>query len=85
MEIDSEIPEKLPDIYGVDYNASISDFMESPHTNLQILELKDNILRLFRVGKTDLANQRKQELQSIINSESRYNEIIQEIENSLKN
>ncbi|MDR3339306.1 MAG: AAA family ATPase [Candidatus Symbiothrix sp.] len=83
MEIDSEEPEKLPDIYGIDYNASISDFMGTPHTNLQISEIRDSILRLLRQEKTNLADKRKQELQSVIGSESRYNEVIKDIETSL--
>lgn len=47
-----EIPEILPNIFGVDYDASVSDFMNTPSRNLQIKDLIDDYV-ILKYNKHD--------------------------------
>jgi predicted ATP-binding protein involved in virulence len=82
MEMNKEEPIRMRDIYGIDANATITDIMDVPYTNTEINDLSDSILRLFRMGKTELANERKLELKEKVSPE-RYKEIISNIEKSI--
>lgn len=83
MVIGEDVPHELPDVYGIDYNTALYSVMESSYGAEVITYLKSSILRLMRLGKTEQAEKRKQELRSMV-SESRYNSIIDEINRRYK-
>lgn len=78
-----ERPHILPDIYGIDYNASLTDVMGGGYSNEDISFLRSSILRSLRRKREDLADSKKNELRKIV-SKKRYDEIMTEIEIALK-
>jgi predicted ATP-binding protein involved in virulence len=79
MKVEKTQPEELPDIYGIDYTTTMYDFMNTPRPENEVQEEKDAIIRLLRLGNSDLAQKRKEQLKSMVDIE-RYNQIIEEIE-----
>lgn len=50
MEEGQTRPETLRDIYGLDYNATLQDFMDAPISNREIDKLKDEYLTFRSLG-----------------------------------
>lgn len=57
-----EKPHILPDLYGVDYDDVLTDYMES-RSNIELIDiLRTSIMRARKMNNTDLFNQRYAEL-----------------------
>lgn len=75
-------PSELPDIYGIDYTTTVYDFMNTPYPDNEVKDEMDAVIRLIRLGETDLAEKRKKQLKEMV-TEERYNEIVKEIEDTI--
>lgn len=58
-----EQPQRLPNLYGVDYDAALRDFMGTPSRNEQVRELLENYDIYGRIG---LEKEREEARQSLI-------------------
>jgi predicted ATP-binding protein involved in virulence len=76
-------PSIIPDIYGIDYNYGLTDIMETPARNSEIRYLTDSILRLYRRGNQEKADTKKEELKKLV-GKNRFNDIVNDIEKTLK-
>lgn len=77
-----EKPHVLPDLYGIDYNAGLSDALGVNPTNEDIEFLKYSLARALRRNDREAVEIKEAELRKIL-SEERYKEIRKEIEASL--
>ena len=75
-------PHVLSDIYGIDYNTTLLDVMESSVGSEIINYLTETLLRNMRQGNVKLVEKRKAELKKLV-SVTRYNEIIQSLERQM--
>lgn len=75
-------PVAIPNIYGIDYNSSLSDIMGVSATNEEIEFLFHSIIRSRRRGKNTQADDKMEELRKLVSSE-RFEKIKKEIEASL--
>ncbi len=78
-----EKPHVLPDLYGIDYNAGLSDGMGVNPSNEDIDYLKRAILRAERRGDFENRRLKENELRGLV-SEELYDRIMSEIETALK-
>lgn len=76
-------PHILPDLYGIDYNASLQDGMGVASTNEEIDFVKRGIIRAFRNNDKELAEKKLAELKQIV-SENRFDTIWKEIQDAIK-
>ena len=77
-----EEPHILPDLFGIDYNASLFDGMNVNPTNEDIDFIKGGIIRALRKNNIELADKKKKELAHMV-SNQRYDEICDEIKESI--
>jgi AAA15 family ATPase/GTPase len=70
MEINTERPTLLPNLYGVGYNASLSDFMGTPPRNSTVKYLAEAYLRLEMRNQAEQADKMKTELAKMIGEEN---------------
>lgn len=70
MDIDKEKPKLLPNLFGVSYDASLSDFMGTPPRNTTIKYLAESYLRLTKRDKIEQAEHVKVELAKLIGEEN---------------
>ena len=82
MEENDEHPKEMPDMYGIDYSSAVYDFMETPYADSDVYEEVEDIIRLERRGKHELATKRKEELREMV-SEIQFNKLIENIEKRL--
>lgn len=75
-------PHVLPDIYGIDYNTTLLDVMDSSVGSEIINYLVETLLRNMRQGNEKLVEKRKAELKKLVSS-SRYNDIIKSLEDQI--
>lgn len=70
-----EQPQRLPNLYGVDYDAALRDFMGTPSRNEKVKELIDNYDIYSRIG---LEKEREETRKSLIGllGEEKANEVI---------
>lgn len=66
---DQNKPKLIPDIYGLDYNYSLSDVMGTPPRNSEIQYISDSILRLLRRGKIEKVKTLEAELVKLVGFE----------------
>lgn len=83
MEEGEEVPELIPDIYGIDYNTGLTDIMNTPAQNSRVNFLMESVIRMIRRGKPDKAEIYKDDLKEIV-SEKRFAELEKEIDIRLK-
>lgn len=76
-------PHPLPDIYGIDYDTTLRDVMETGERDSNIEFLKSSILRAMRLKDTELLKLRKEELRQCV-SEKRFDEIMANVECAYK-
>ncbi|HEY5593353.1 MAG TPA: AAA family ATPase [Paludibacter sp.] len=63
------IMKDLPDIFGVDYNSVISDFMDTPARNSLINYLENAYVRLIRINNSEKAEEYRLEIQKLVSPE----------------
>lgn len=71
--------EELTDTYGLDYNLTLDEYMDTRPYNIIIDELKEKYVRLKRRGKEEEANGVKKRLSEIM-SESRFEETMRQLD-----
>lgn len=64
-----EQPQKLPNLYGVDYDAALRDFMGTPTRNEQVKELLENYDIYTRVGLEKESEEARQALIGLVGDE----------------
>lgn len=74
-----ETPHVLPDLYGIDYNASLSDALGVNPTNEDMVYLKNSLRRAYQRNDTDLIHAKLTELRRLV-SEERVDAIVAEIQ-----
>lgn len=77
-----EKPHVLPDLYGIDYNAGLSDALGVNPTNEDIEFLRNSLRRALRRNDEKIVNAKKEELKKLL-SEERFNAIWAEIVSSI--
>jgi len=77
-----EKPHVLPDLYGIDYNAGLSDALGVNPTNEDLEFLKNSLGRALRRNDKEAVEAKEAELKKMV-SEERYHAIRAEIESSL--
>ncbi|MDR0745158.1 MAG: AAA family ATPase [Mediterranea sp.] len=70
MEINTENPILLPNLYGVGYDASLSDFMGTSPRNSTVKYLAEAYLRLEKRNQVEQAGKMKTELAKLIGEEN---------------
>lgn len=75
-------PHVLPDLYGIDYNAGLSDALGVNPTNEDIEFLRNSLRRALRRNDEKIVNAKKEELKKLL-SEERFNAIWAEIVSSI--
>lgn len=78
IEDDEYVNRMIGDIYGVDYNTALSDFMGTPARNSTIDFLVESYIRLMRRQRTEQAQKVKDDLKKIV-SPKRFSAIENEI------
>lgn len=73
----------LPDIYGVDYNAVVSDIMDTPARNSLISYLENAYVRQMRLGEKEKADSYRLEIEKHVNPE-RFAEIMDQLNKRLQ-
>lgn len=63
-------PEILPNIYGVDYNATLRDFMDTPSRNAQMKQLADEYLTYCSLQLTVEASSTLHKIVQLLGSEN---------------
>lgn len=58
------------DVYGIDYNTIMSDYLGIEENDEQLSFLKDSIARLLKMNRLDLVDKRKQELIKLVGKET---------------
>ena len=74
-------PEIIPDIYGIDYTSSLSDFMDTQATDIDVDYLINSIHRAFRRKDGEAIVRKLEELKATV-SEYRYNRIVSELKHN---
>jgi Predicted ATP-binding protein involved in virulence len=82
MDYGQPEPYKIPDIFGVDYNTSMSDFMQTPSRNTKLKELMDDYIVLKIQGYESDAKSVFNKIEKLTGSNST---IIDEINRQVKN
>ncbi|MDR1556944.1 MAG: AAA family ATPase [Tannerellaceae bacterium] len=70
MDIDSETPILSANLYGISYDASLSDFMDTPPRNTTVKYLAEAYLRLEKRKEIDQAQKMVSELAMLIGEEN---------------
>lgn len=82
MEIDTEEPILLPNLYGVDYNATMRDFMETPARNENIKRLTDEFFSFKALNMEKEADSTYEKIKQVIGDDN--NVVLQQIDERLK-
>lgn len=69
LEEDKNKPKVIPNIYGLDYNYSLTDIMQTPARNSEIQYISDSILRLLRRGKNERVEALQEELKKLVGND----------------
>ena len=77
-----ETPHVLPDLYGIDYNAGLSDALGVNPTNEDMIYLKNSLKRAYQLKDVDLIEAKLRELRKLV-SEERVIAINAEIEKKI--
>lgn len=75
-------PHILPDLYGIDYNAGLSDALGVNPTNEDMTYIKNSLRRAYQRNDSDLIEAKLGELRKLV-SEERVNAIVEEIRKRL--
>lgn len=75
-------PHILPDLYGIDYNAGLSDCFGVNPTNEDMTYIKNSLRRAYQRNDSDLIEAKLGELRKLV-SEERVNAIVEEIRKRL--
>lgn len=71
-------PEVVPNIYGIDYNSSLTDFMDAPLTNENVEFTINAIKRLLARNEPERAKERLNKLKDMV-SEVKYNHVVNDL------
>ena len=69
-------PHELPDLFGIDYDDVLLDWMEGYPRNEELDFLKSSIKRALDMGNEQLISQRKKELTKLLHSEEKAKRMI---------
>lgn len=82
MAMGQKVPDILPNMFGVDYSTSMSDFMNTPSRNLQVKELIDDYVILKYQKLEDKAQKVYQKIIKIVGEGNEA--VLNEISDKLK-
>lgn len=74
----------VSDPFGLDYDFILSAVMNTEPRNVKLQMLKEKYLRLRRRDKNDLAETTLEEIKSMVKSDSRYGQIVEELNSKLE-
>ena len=69
-------PHELPDLFGIDYDDVLLDWMESYPRNEELNFIKSSIKRALDMGNKQLVSMRKKELVELLHSEEKAEQMI---------
>lgn len=71
-----KLPHELPDLFGIDYDDILLDWMEGYPRNEELDILKSSLLRALEMGNDQLISMRKKELVDLLHSEKKAEQMI---------